>query len=251
MDFFIKESNIRPGNRGGRDLFKWDDVRMMNNKERESYLGATQSIGFLDKGGKWRKRDWWLNYQPENALSEAEKIRLEREAIKAEEKRLFNDSLYGKEKQKYVKTAKDVKLTDYEWKELMKKEANFNPEDSRLNEFYENDEHKPGLGIKSSISFRTNPYEKQTQNNLSRLDGINIEDNAPSDNPYIPRGNNKNDNQEQSTLINKYIKEYLNNKTNEKEKSKHNRERSRSRKRKNKRKHSRERNRSKERHKRK
>ena len=58
MDFFIKDDNVRPGNRGGRDQFKWDDVRMMNNKDRESYLGVSQSIGFLDKGGKWRKRDW-------------------------------------------------------------------------------------------------------------------------------------------------------------------------------------------------
>jgi len=29
-----------------------DDVRLMDNKNREAYLGVSQCIGFLDKGGK-------------------------------------------------------------------------------------------------------------------------------------------------------------------------------------------------------
>lgn len=31
----------------------------MTYKDRECYLGASQKLGYLDKGGKWRKRDWW------------------------------------------------------------------------------------------------------------------------------------------------------------------------------------------------
>ena len=31
----------------------------MTYKDREQYLGATVKLGYLDKGGKWRKRDWW------------------------------------------------------------------------------------------------------------------------------------------------------------------------------------------------
>ena len=78
MDFFIKEDNIRPGCRGGKNLFKWDDVRLLYNRERECYLGVSQSLGFLDKGGKWRKRDWWQNYKPDK---EKNKKKLEDEMI--------------------------------------------------------------------------------------------------------------------------------------------------------------------------
>ena len=31
----------------------------MSYKDRECYLGASQTLGFLDKGGTWRKRDWY------------------------------------------------------------------------------------------------------------------------------------------------------------------------------------------------
>lgn len=44
---------IREGNRGGRGLFSWEDVKQMPYKERECYLGASVKIGFLDSGGKW------------------------------------------------------------------------------------------------------------------------------------------------------------------------------------------------------
>ena len=52
---------IRGGVRGGKDQFKWDDIRDMSYKERECYLGYTTKIGYLDKGGKWRKGDWYKN----------------------------------------------------------------------------------------------------------------------------------------------------------------------------------------------
>lgn len=45
--------------KGGTKDFNWDDVRYMSYKDRESYLGYTVKIGFLDKGGRWKKRDWW------------------------------------------------------------------------------------------------------------------------------------------------------------------------------------------------
>ena len=31
----------------------------MNYADRIHYLGQTVTIGYLDKGGKWRKRDWY------------------------------------------------------------------------------------------------------------------------------------------------------------------------------------------------
>lgn len=32
----------------------------MSYRDRECYLGASDKLGYLDKGGKWRKRDWWI-----------------------------------------------------------------------------------------------------------------------------------------------------------------------------------------------
>lgn len=51
---------IRGGNRGGWDRFKWENVMYLPYKERELYLGNSAMIGFLDKGGKWRKKNWYL-----------------------------------------------------------------------------------------------------------------------------------------------------------------------------------------------
>lgn len=55
---------VRGGNRGGQDQFKWDDIRLMSYRDRECYLGASDKLGYLDKGGKWRKRDWWIDGGP-------------------------------------------------------------------------------------------------------------------------------------------------------------------------------------------
>jgi hypothetical protein len=32
----------------------------MTYKDRENFVGYSTKLGFLDKGGKWRKRDWYL-----------------------------------------------------------------------------------------------------------------------------------------------------------------------------------------------
>ena len=32
----------------------------MPYRDREMYLGNSAKIGVLDKGGKWRKKDWYL-----------------------------------------------------------------------------------------------------------------------------------------------------------------------------------------------
>lgn len=33
----------------------------MSYKDRECYLGASNKVGFLDKGGKWRRKDWYTH----------------------------------------------------------------------------------------------------------------------------------------------------------------------------------------------
>ena len=56
----IPYNPIRGGCRGGQGLFDFDSVKGMNWKDREMYLGYTEKVGYLDKGGKWRKKDWFM-----------------------------------------------------------------------------------------------------------------------------------------------------------------------------------------------
>ena len=65
-------SETRAGNRGGWENFKWEDVRQLPYKERERYLGVTNKLGYLDKGGKWRSQDWWNSYDPEEKAKKEE-----------------------------------------------------------------------------------------------------------------------------------------------------------------------------------
>ena len=57
------EREYRGGTRGGRDLFNWEDVKVMSHKDRECYLGYSTKIGILDKGGKWKRRDWYRHVE--------------------------------------------------------------------------------------------------------------------------------------------------------------------------------------------
>ena len=103
MDFFIKENNIRPGNRGGRNLFNWEDVRVLCNRDRQSYLGSTQALGLMDRGGKWYKKDWWLNYNDKinvygkkDELNNKSALLEEQKEVRAKEREKLNEYLYGK-----------------------------------------------------------------------------------------------------------------------------------------------------------
>ena len=105
MDFFIKESNIRGGNRGGKNLFNWNDVRLLSSRDRQSYLGSTQALGLMDRGGKWYKRDWWTHYNtPVNVYGQKDKLNNrealleEQKEIRLKEKEKLNEFIYGKKK---------------------------------------------------------------------------------------------------------------------------------------------------------
>ena len=105
MDFFIKETNVRGGNRGGKNLFNWDDIRLLPNRERQSYLGATQALGLMDKGGKWYRRDWWTHYNSQvNVYGQKDKLNNrsalleEQKEIRQKEKEKLYEFLYGKKK---------------------------------------------------------------------------------------------------------------------------------------------------------
>lgn len=269
MDFFIKDDNVRPGNRGGRDQFKWDDVRMMNNKDRESYLGVSQSIGFLDKGGKWRKRDWWQSFKPDNKINR-KKLNEEREKIKHEEEQLLMNAIYGgnTNPKNYTSSTNtnnvtttsganqtsnnEKKLTDFQWEKIMKKNSSKVLSGNSINmyDYYDDDKHRAGLGVKTTVSFRTNPYEKNED--LGKLNGINIDEETNNKKEKDDINNTKKEKKDKynsnslshsNNILHKYIEEYVSRKKRSRSSSKntskrkehkhhkhhHRRERSRSR----------------------
>lgn len=78
---------IRDGNRGGWSLFDWQSVREMPYRDRQMYLGNSAAIGVLDKGGKWRKRDWYMKnnkayLNPSLGEEQQEAIRKDQERMK-------------------------------------------------------------------------------------------------------------------------------------------------------------------------
>ena len=126
---------VRGGNRGGWDQFKWDDVRLMSYKDREQYLGFSEKLGYLDKGGKWRKKDWWAGGDDDETGKDAQEARRkEIEQAKKEDEALMRQKL-GLDPHKDTKVLLSelrsehegaiskgpmagTKLTDYELKEL-------------------------------------------------------------------------------------------------------------------------------------
>ena len=59
----------------------------MSYKDRECYLGASSKLGFLDKGGKWRHRDWYAQKKDVDAVKSRED---ELKQIKLEERAMMN-----------------------------------------------------------------------------------------------------------------------------------------------------------------
>ena len=119
---------IRDGNRGGRGLFSWEDVRVMSYKDRECYLGSTVNLGFLDKGGRWRKRDWWTKTPETN--QNAETLEEERRRVIEEENRHLEEALGLKPVEKQAPTG----LTESELREITQKgkEKQYDPEAAGL-----------------------------------------------------------------------------------------------------------------------
>jgi hypothetical protein len=79
----------------------------MSYKDREQYLGFSEKLGYLDKGGKWRKKDWWTDDGDQKDLSklterEREARKSELDQIKREDEALMRQKL-GLDPQKDVK----------------------------------------------------------------------------------------------------------------------------------------------------
>ena len=77
--------------KGGTIDFNWESVRNMNYKDRECHLGYTVKLGHLDKGGKWKKSDWWTKDNEEKEFSQ--EVSNEIMLAKAEDERRMNIAL--------------------------------------------------------------------------------------------------------------------------------------------------------------
>lgn len=93
MSFYINENSIRKGNRGGKENFNWEDVRLLNYKDRECYLGISDKIGYLDKGYMWKKNDWWMKKNKNNSNEELEELDDERKRVIEMEEKEYNKYL--------------------------------------------------------------------------------------------------------------------------------------------------------------
>jgi hypothetical protein len=170
MDFFIKESNIRGGNRGGKNLFNWNDVRLLSSRDRQSYLGSTQALGLMDRCGKWYKRDWWTHYNtPVNVYGKKDKLNdrqallEEQKEIRLKEKEKLNEFIYGKKKKNtninidinkddILSQHQSIKLDNLDNKSIRKEADTLS---------------RPGLGMNKNINGEKENDEKKQLNNES------------------------------------------------------------------------------------
>ncbi|CAD8112576.1 unnamed protein product [Paramecium sonneborni] len=136
---------IRPGCRGGHDQFNWESLRTMKYHDREQYLGQTTIIGYLDKGGKWRKKNWYNKIEDRNGI-DFNQLDEEFKRAKDEDERRIRITL-GLEQPNEQKQMQ-VKLTKEEMAQLTRKsKIDFDDE-------FNND--KKGLG--------NGPMKRQTKN---------------------------------------------------------------------------------------
>lgn len=56
----IRLSPPREGVRGGREQFKWEDVKSYGTKDREHYLGHSVKIGMVKYKNHFYKHDWYM-----------------------------------------------------------------------------------------------------------------------------------------------------------------------------------------------
>lgn len=193
MSFFINENSVRAGNRGGKDRFNWEDVKVLNYKDRECYLGISEKLGRLDKGCKWIRNDWYLNKDKKNIvkLSKEEIKDLESEVkrIQEEEKKQMNEVLgirtnetktssnniqnssntNNKEDDSFLKRKE---LSKFEYNKLFGKDKeDFNQNDSSIN--YQVHEERKRKGL-INTEYNDPTYYNQNDNDYKRK-GLGVE----------------------------------------------------------------------------
>lgn len=162
----------KPTVKGGTEDFNWNDVRYMSYKDRESYLGYTVKIGFLDKGGKWRKRDWWKgNSKKRN--KDLSTITQDPEFLKEKERdeKRMRIALGLEEKEEEFKlpqmTGEDARYLT----QKIKAEAEQEWEDEQV-------EKMPGLGMKGNYSLGKEKSKPtfMDEGKALRLEGVGLDE---------------------------------------------------------------------------
>jgi hypothetical protein len=175
MSFTINENSLRGGNRGGKDRFDWEEVKIHNWKDRSCYLGISEKLGSLEKHSKWIKNDWYLNkkntYKHEILGSEKEKLKEEFRRVKEEEADIMNQMLGLKPKEAIAKI-KNKELSIFEKKKLFSKESNIDDDkdcESRINF----DKYKQSRADKKIHSVDLKLKESEDSSNENNSNNIN------------------------------------------------------------------------------
>jgi len=105
---------IREGCRGGREQFKWNQIKDQDFKDREQYLGSSTKVGLMGKFGRYYVHDWFARSrdQPEN-------IKEELQSVQAYEEELMQEAL-GLKPKKLMLSKKQ--LNEEELKEFLKRD---------------------------------------------------------------------------------------------------------------------------------
>lgn len=105
----------REGCRGGRENFKWNDIKEQDFKDREQYLGASTKVGLMGKFARYYVNDWYAKKR-----DTATSIEEERGTVQKFEDELMQEAL-GLKPKKLLLAKKQ--LTEEEIKEYLKPEA--------------------------------------------------------------------------------------------------------------------------------
>lgn len=105
----------REGCRGGRENFKWNDLKEQDFKDREQYLGASTKVGLMGKFARYYVHDWYAKKR-----DTAASIEEERGTVQKFEDELMQEAL-GLKPKKLLLAKKQ--LSEEEIKEYLKPEA--------------------------------------------------------------------------------------------------------------------------------
>jgi hypothetical protein len=105
----------REGCRGGRENFKWDQLKDQDFKDREQYLGVSAKVGLMAKFGRYYVHDWYAKKR-----DTAESIESEKQTVQQYEEELMQEAL-GLKPKKLLLAKKQ--LSEEELKEFLKPES--------------------------------------------------------------------------------------------------------------------------------
>jgi len=107
-------TRIRDGCRGGREQFKWNQIKDQDFKDREQYLGSSTKVGLMGKFGRYHVHDWYARNR-----DTPEGMKEELQTVQAYEEELMQEAL-GLKPKKLMLSKKQ--LSEEELKEFLKRD---------------------------------------------------------------------------------------------------------------------------------